>query len=251
MTAANQTFSIEDLEKMGDEIAQIAVAMDKASHRQLTLLRSFDEGGGWAISGSRSCASWLSWRTGLGRGPANERMRVARALAELPLIDKTFSTGELSYSKVRALTRVADAESEAPLLEQARLMTGEQLEKLVAGLRRARIFAARGESAPVEPERFYRQRTTDEGMVRITVQLTADKAAAVTAALDAIADKRGRRAEALVAVADESLPGPSVRTPVGPEPLRGSVRASVAAEIGRTARRPRWWSTSMPGASQR
>jgi hypothetical protein len=215
------------------------------------LLRSFDEGGGWAISGSRSCASWLSWRTGLGRGPANERMRIARALAELPLIEQAFSTGELSYSKVRALTRVADAESEAPLLEQARLMTGEQLEKLVAGLRRARIFAARGESLPVEPERFYRQRTTDEGMVRITVQLTADEAAAVTAALDAIADKRGRRAEALVAVADESLPGPSVRTPVGPEPLRGSVRASVAAEIGRTARRPRWWSTSMPGASQR
>jgi hypothetical protein len=164
MTAANRTFSIDDLEKMGDEIAQISVAMDKASHRQLTLLRSFDEGGGWAISGSRSCAAWLSWRTGLGRGPANERMRVARALAELPLIDRAFSTGELSYSKVRALTRVADTASDAPLLEQARLMTGEQLEKLVAGLRRARIFAARGESSPVEPERFYRQRTTDEGI---------------------------------------------------------------------------------------
>jgi hypothetical protein len=103
--------------------------------------------------------------------------------------------------------RVADAESEAPLFEQARLMTGGQLEKLVAGLRRSRIFAARGESAPVEPERFYRQRTTDEGMVRITVQLTADEAAAVTAALDAIADKRGRRAEALVAIADENLRG--------------------------------------------
>jgi hypothetical protein len=53
----------------------------------------------------------------------------------------------------------------------------------------------------------YRQRTTDEGMVRITVQLTADEAAAVTAALDAIADKRGRRAEALVAMADENLRG--------------------------------------------
>jgi hypothetical protein len=207
MTAADQTFSIDDLEKMGDEIAQIAVAMDKASHRQLTLLRSFDEGGGWAVSGSRSCAAWLSWRTGLGRGPANERMRVTRALAALPLIDNAFSTGELSYSKVRALTRVADTASDAPLLEQARLMTGEQLEKLVAGLRRARIFAARGESLPVEPERFYRQRTTDEGMVRITVQLTADEAAAVTAALDAIADKRGRRAEALVAMADENLRG--------------------------------------------
>jgi hypothetical protein len=103
MTAANQAFSIEDLEKLGDEIAQIAVAMDKASHRQLTLLRGFDEGGGWAISGARSCAAWLSWRTGLGRGPANERMRIARALADLPLIDRAFSTGKLSYSKVRAL----------------------------------------------------------------------------------------------------------------------------------------------------
>jgi hypothetical protein len=136
-----------------------------------------------------------------------ERLRIAHALGGLPLIDRAFSSGELSYSKVRALTRVADAKSEAPLLEQARLMTGAQLEKLVAGLRRAKIVAARRDSLPVEPQRFYRQRTADEGMVRITVQLSADEAAAVTAALDAVAARRGRRAEALVAMADERLRG--------------------------------------------
>jgi hypothetical protein len=151
-----------------------------------------------------------------------ERLRIAHALGGLPLIDRAFSSGELSYSKVRALTRVADAKSEAPLLEQARLMTGAQLEKLVAGLRRAKIVAARRDSLPVEPQRFYRQRTADEGMVRITVQLSADEAAAVTAALDAVAARRGRRAEALVAMADERLRGD--RPPLadrGDDPRRG------------------------------
>jgi hypothetical protein len=174
-------------------------------------------------------------------------VRIAHKLNALPRIDAAFASGELSYSKVRALTRVADIESEELLLEQARLMTGGQLEKLVAGLRRVLlaqgVSAESAESAGIEPERFYRQRTTDEGMVQITVQLCADEAAVLIAALDQIADRRGQRAEALVAMADEKLPRLRTGLP-RPEPLRGSVRPSVAAEILRTARRRRWWCMS-------
>ncbi|MEN8377133.1 MAG: DUF222 domain-containing protein, partial [Gemmatimonadota bacterium] len=194
-----------DLESMGDEIARLSTAIDQATHRQLSLLRDFDAGGGWAIPGATSCAAWLSWRTGLTPGPARERMRVAHKLGALSKIDAAFARGELSYSKVRALTRVADPESEQELLDYARLMTGAELEKLVAGLRRQKIANASDGGEPVEPERFYRQRTTDEGMVRVTMQLTADEAARVEAALDAAADKRGQRVEALVTMADERL----------------------------------------------
>ena len=73
--------------------------------RLLTLLRVYDEEERW--QGCRSCAHWLSWRTGISLGPAREKVRVARCLPSLPLISGALAKGEISYSKVRALTRIA------------------------------------------------------------------------------------------------------------------------------------------------
>jgi len=65
----------------------------------LVLLREFDEIGGWAEPGLKSCAHWLSWRVGLNAGAAREKIRVARALAKLPLISESMSKGEISYPR--------------------------------------------------------------------------------------------------------------------------------------------------------
>src|SRR5262245_1721553 len=94
-----------DLERLGDEIAELSAHLDAATARLLELLREFDARGGW--DGARSCAEWLSWRVGLDLGAARERVRVARALGGLPQIAAALARGELSYSQVRALTRVA------------------------------------------------------------------------------------------------------------------------------------------------
>ena len=195
-----------DVIEMGDEIARLSTAIDRATQQQLALLRQFDEAQGWADTGATSCAAWLSWRTGMSPGAGRERVRVAHALGELPMIDAAFAGGELSYSKVRALCRVATAESEETLLGYARLMTGAELEKLVAQLRRIELAEHAGDGA-VEPERFYRHRTTDDGMVRLTIQVTADEATVIAAMLDDSAEAPNRRAEALVAIADERLRG--------------------------------------------
>ena len=66
-----------------------------------------DRRGGWADVGSGSCAEWLAWRCAVSPRAAREHVRVARRLPELPLIHAAFARGELSYAKVRALTRVA------------------------------------------------------------------------------------------------------------------------------------------------
>src|SRR5262249_56539556 len=63
-----------------------------------------------------SCAEWIAYRCALTPRSAREHVRVARALTELPAIREKFSLGELSYAKVRALTRVATPENEAGLL---------------------------------------------------------------------------------------------------------------------------------------
>ena len=106
---------VVELDRLGDEIAELSAHLDAATARLLALIRDFDARGGWN-RGFRSCADWLSWRVGLDPGAARERVRVARALATLPLLSEALARGELSYAKVRALTRVATPETEARLL---------------------------------------------------------------------------------------------------------------------------------------
>jgi hypothetical protein len=103
---------VTTLDRLGDEIAELSAHLDAATARLLTLIRDFDTRGGWN-TGFRSCAHWLSWRVGLDLGTARERVRVARALGTLPRLAEALARGELSYAKVRALTRVATPETEA------------------------------------------------------------------------------------------------------------------------------------------
>jgi hypothetical protein len=103
------------LDRLGDEIAELSAHLDAATARLLAVIRDFDARGGWN-TGFRSCAAWLAWRVGLDPGAARERVRVARALGTLPRLAQALALGELSYAKVRALTRVATPETEARLL---------------------------------------------------------------------------------------------------------------------------------------
>lgn len=124
-----------DLERLGDEIAELAAHLHAATYQLLVRLREFDERAGWG-RGFRSCAHWLSWRTGIDLGAAREKVRVARALAVLPRPSDAMRRGELSYAKVRALSRVATSENESQLLEVARHGTAAHIEKIVRAWRR-------------------------------------------------------------------------------------------------------------------
>ena len=95
-----------EVDRLGDSIAELAARIQAATYELLVLVREFDERAGWN-EGFGSCAHWLNWRTGLALGAAREKVRVARALAELPRLSRAMQRGDLSYSKVRALTRVA------------------------------------------------------------------------------------------------------------------------------------------------
>src|SRR5688500_8612642 len=119
-----------ELERLGEKIAEEAAHLDAAMHRLLTHLREFDERGGWHVQGARSCAHWLSWRVGWDIGTARERVRVARRLGECPKIDEALRRGEMSYSKARAMVRVATPMNEELLLDSARLMPAAHLESL-------------------------------------------------------------------------------------------------------------------------
>ena len=122
-------------EQLGEAIAELSARIQAATYELLVLIREFDAGAGWN-TGFRSCAHWLNWRTGLDLGAAREKVRVARALAELPLLSAAMQRGQLSYSKVRALTRVATPANERSLLDFASCGTAAHVERLVRGWRR-------------------------------------------------------------------------------------------------------------------
>lgn len=123
-----------ELERLGDEIAALSVQLDGTFGRLLALIREFDDRRGWR-TGFRSCADWLAWRTGLDPGAARERVRAARALGGLSRFADALERGELSYAKVRALTRVAAPQNEARLLAIGRIVTAAQAERVVRGWR--------------------------------------------------------------------------------------------------------------------
>ena len=192
------------VDELADSIAVHAARIDAATHQLLTEIRQFDEMGGWAWQGAASCAYWLSWRLGHGMDAAMEKVRVARALGELPLIDAAFAAGQLSYSKVRAMTRVADASIEERLLEMARHASGAELERICRGFRRVQRLAARTDEQrrrAAEPDRWLQRRNLPDGMVRIEVRLLPDEAEVVWEALERM--RRELRAEAGAATTEE------------------------------------------------
>src|SRR5919204_1229802 len=119
--------------ELEDELATLASHLYAGTCRWLELVAEVDRRG--ELVGCTT-AAWLAWRCGLTPRAAREHVRVARRLEELPLIHDAFARGEISYAKVRALTRIADSDCEAELLELACQLTASQLERAVRAYRR-------------------------------------------------------------------------------------------------------------------
>lgn len=118
--------------QLGEAITLLSAQINVANHRLLRMIAEFDLGGGWRANGTqRSCAHWLAANCGMAIGAAREKVRVARCLAGLPEVDGAFAEGELSYSKVRAITRVATPENEGFMVSMAERNSASHLEKLV------------------------------------------------------------------------------------------------------------------------
>lgn len=151
--------------------------------RLVLLIGEFDRREAWGGGGLRSCAHWLNWRIGTSLGAAREQVRVGRALSELPLTRAAFSSGEMSYSKVRAITRVATPEMEEHFIELARHATASQLEQIVRDYRNADPDEE-ARRANLREHRFVTTYTDHDGMVVIRARLSPDDGAVVLAAIE-------------------------------------------------------------------
>ena len=129
--AALSNVKVDDLPSLEDRITELAAHITAATWQLLELIREFDERDGWCDPGLMSCAHWLNWKIGMNLGAAREKVRVAHAIKRLPHISEQFRLGQVSYSKVRAMTRVATPENETYLLMIATHGTASHVERLV------------------------------------------------------------------------------------------------------------------------
>jgi 5-methylcytosine-specific restriction endonuclease McrA len=173
-----------EVDRLGDEIAELSAHLEAATARLLDLIREFDARAGWN-TGFRSCAAWLAWRVGLDLGAARERVRVARALGTLPRLARALAGGELSYAKVRALTRVATPETEERLLAVGRAGTADHVERIVRGWRRVDRKAEAQETARRHASRALHVYQDEDGMVVIRGRLAPEVGAVLVQALAA------------------------------------------------------------------
>jgi hypothetical protein len=204
------------LDELEAELATLASHLYAGTCRWLELVGELDRRGGWAEEGRASCAEWLAWRCALTPRAAREHVRVARRLPELALVRAAFARGELSYAKVRALTRVATAENEGELLALDRVLTAAQLERAVRAYRRVTT----GEARELQEGAYLSVFWEADGSLALHGRLAPEDGALLLRALEAMRDGRwseGRgsaeppparqasNAEALVALAEAAL----------------------------------------------
>ena len=174
-----------DDDALAAAVSTLAAHIHAATYRLLTLIAELDRREVWADQGAMSCAHWLSWSCGIDTHTAREKVRVARALTELPLLSDALAKGELGYSKARALTRIATGENEADLLNIGLHGTAQHVEKFVRLYRRAKR-AEETERANAQHETrgltFWHE---DDGTVVLHGRFPPEMGARILGALDA------------------------------------------------------------------
>lgn len=180
--------SLDD-EALIEHIVGYAGQINALTARFCDLIAEFDERGTWCGAGMVSCASWLSWQIGMGLRSAQEHLRVGHAVRRLPRIHEAFHAGRLSFSKVRALTRVATPERDEELLKVALSASAGQLERVVSAMRQvddAGPDGMAGLDLPIDPtitESTGSWLWNDDGTLQVRLELTAVDGAALLAAL--------------------------------------------------------------------
>lgn len=179
--ASSDDRSIEDLVS---SIINLDRHMRGDSYRMLVLVRELDDRYGWAKWAFASCAEWLAWQCSMSLSAAREKVRTAHALRKLPAISAAFADGRLSYSKVRALTRVAHEHDEDLLLAYALDASQAQVEQRCAQIRNVAPESADVARRAWERRSLSISRNVARGTVLISVEVPAEEGELVARALD-------------------------------------------------------------------
>ena len=201
-----------------DELATLSAHLSAATARWLELVWELHEEGD-----SDDLARFLAYRCGITGREAREYLRVAEALRELPATRAAFSRGELTFTKVRALTRVATAASEEGLIELAAALTASQFERALRAYRRIAVDDAR-ETHELEFVDWFFE---DDGSLYLRARLAAEDGTRLVKALEAARERvmERRRDEERAAAANTVDSADAEFAVPSPEPRSAHVEA--------------------------
>jgi hypothetical protein len=246
-TASPIPQSIDDLDAA---ICHLARQINAETYRLLLLVREFDDRLGWGKWSFRNCAEWLAWRCGLSLSAAREKVRTAHALRELAAISAAFAEGRLSYSKVRALTRVAHLHDEDLLLAYALDATAAQVEERCRQIRNVAPESIDGAQRAWARRSLSVWRDQANGMLRITVEVPIEDGELIAHALERAVEAgevangpefadnswHAQQADALVVVAKAYL-GRSNESTVTASPAAAADHYQVVVHVDESALR--------------
>ena len=241
-TTPTADLTTRDADSLEAELATLAAHIHAATSRLLELIAEIDRREIWAEQGARSMAHWLQWRTGIDLGAARQKVRVARALGQLPRLAAELRAGRLSYSVVRAITRVATPENEAALLHIARNGTTSHVERLVRAYRRGERHEQIAAANRQHDARYLRTYHDESGMLVLEARLPPEAGALVEKALQQARQalfEEGRARGRAARAGDVSAEPPSPSSPPAPvvSELQGSpqLRADALVRMAEVA----------------
>lgn len=191
------------------EVVEEGARWSHSQHRLVQLVAALDESNEWELDGAPTCAHWVADALDVEVCTAREWLRVGRALAELDVVDRAFGEGRLSYSKVRALTRVATPETQAELCELAERVPAGGLGCSLAGWQMRRETPAETEARQQAAQRVHWRLDVD-GMIRGGFRFAPAEGAGFVATVDANLLRQRPRLDASADASGELRPWPSI-----------------------------------------
>jgi hypothetical protein len=175
---------LRSIDELDAAIGQLVCQANAECYRMLMLAREFDDRFGWKKWAFKTCAEWLAYRSDISLSAAREKMRTAHALRSLPAISAAFADGRLSYTKVRALTRVAQRHDEDLLVAYALSTTAESVEERCRQIRNVAPESAHQAQRVWANRSLTLWRDERRGVMRLTVEVPIEEGELVARAID-------------------------------------------------------------------
>ncbi len=179
--------SSDEIDRGFDHFGGLNSALNSASAAELcSLIQAANISQTWMRDGARTLPDWVSARLRVRHDTARSLVGVAKRLEELPILSARFADGDLSIDQVDAISRMATAENEVGLIEDAIGLSNSSLDRAA---RRAHPPKVEDERSVHDRRSAHLQWNLDQSELRMRANLPGAEGEIVQKAMEDAADR--------------------------------------------------------------